>query len=337
MKRISVVDVAAEAGVAIGSVSRALNGGKHVSVDLRTRVLAAAQKLGYQPHAQARGLRLGRSNTIGLLVNDVRHPMYSAVIAAVESELSAHGQMLLLANAHGEPGREQGILQTFQRSALDGVIVTASFHASSQVHSPLADSRLPLVLIDRDVEGIDRVCLERRNSMRTAVRHLLSLGHRRIALFTPALDRVPGGERVAGYADAFRQAGLAMDLRYVPTLASPLQDGGEPMAQLLDLPEPPTALICLGTRLLSGALRTLRLRGLQVPRDFSVIAIGAPEMMELADPPLTCLKLDLVGVGRTAAQLMLRRLGAPPGTPAERIQMETELVVRDSCGPPGQA
>lgn len=333
MKRVSVHDVAAEAGVAIGSVSRALNGGKHVSVALRTRVLAAAQKLGYQPHAQARSLRLGRSNTIGLLVNDVRHPMYSAVIAAVERELSAHGQMLLLANAHGESAREHAILETFQRSALDGAIVTASFHAQPEVDLPMAASRLPLVLIDRDLEGVDRVCLERRNSMRMAVRHLLALGHRRIALFTPALDRVPGSERVAGYLDAFRQAGLTADLRYVPALASPLQDGLEPMTQLLDLPQPPTALICLGTRLLSGSLRALRARGLQVPRDFSVIAIGAPEMMELADPPLTCLKMDLVGIGRTAAQLMLRRLDAPASLPAERVQVETELVVRDSCGP----
>lgn len=331
MKRVSVSDVAAEAGVAIGSVSRALNGNKHVSTALRARVQAAAEKLGYQPHAQARGLRLGRSNTIGLLVNDVRHPMYSAVVGAVESELSARGQMLLLANAHGEPAREQVILDTFRRSAIDGAIITAAFHALEESFVPMAE-RLPLVLIDRDVDGLDRVCLERRNGMRTAVRHLLTLGHRRIALFTPALDRVPGGERVAGLRDAFRQAGLKPDLRYVPVLASPLQDGAGPMRALLDLPEPPTALVCLGTRLLSGALRALRERGLQVPRDFSVIAIGAPEMLDLADPPLTCLRMDLLGLGRTAAQLMLRRL-ANPAAPAERIQLETDLVLRDSCGP----
>lgn len=331
MKRVSVSDVAAEAGVAIGSVSRALNGNKHVSAALRARVQAAADKLGYQPHPQARGLRLGRSNTIGLLVNDVRHPMYSAVVAAVESELSAHGQMLLLANAHGEPAREQVILDTFRRSAIDGAIITAAFYAPQEGSEPMVD-RLPLVLIDRDVDGVDRVCLERRNSLRTAVRHLLMLGHRRIALFTPALDRVPGGERVAGLRDAYRQAGIEPDLRYVPVLASPLQDGAGPMHELLDLPEPPTALVCLGTRLLSGALRALRERGLQVPRDFSVIAIGAPEMLDLADPPLTCLRLDLVGLGRTAAQLMLRRL-ANPAAPVERIQIETDLVVRDSCGP----
>jgi len=333
MKRISVTDVAREAGVAAGSVSRALNGGKHVSPALRARVAEAAQRLGYQPNAQARGLRLGRSNTIGMLVNDMRHPMYAGVIAAVERELSLHGRMLLLADAQGEAAREHAVIDTFQRCALDGAIIGASFHPAVASPAHYAGNRLPLVLIDRDVEGMDRVCLERRNGMRTAVRHLLTLGHRRIALFTPALDRVPGGERVAGYADAFRQAGLASDLRYIPSLASPLQDGCEPLLRLLDRPEPPTALVCLGTRLLSGALRALRRRGLAVPRDFSVIAIGAPEMMELADPPLTCLRLDLVGVGRAAAQLLLRRLDAPGGSAPERVELETELVVRDSCGP----
>ncbi|MBB3182038.1 LacI family DNA-binding transcriptional regulator [Variovorax sp. Sphag1AA] len=332
MKRVSVIDVAREAGVAPGSVSRALNGEKHVSAELRSRVNQAAQRLGYRPHAYAQGLRLGRSNTIGMLVSDMRHPMYAGVVAAVERELTQHGRMLLLADAQGEVTRERSILDTFQRGTLDGAIISASYDPIAASPAHYEGNRLPLVLIDREVEGIDRVCLERRNGMRTTVRHLLALGHRRIALFTPALDHVPGGERIAGYADAFRQAGLASHKRYIPRLTSPLQDGAEPLLKLLDLPDPPTALVCLGTRLLSGALRALRQRGLRVPEDFSVIATGAPEMLELAHPPLSCLRMDLVGAGRAAAQLLLRRLDAP-NSPIERVELETELIVRDSCGP----
>lgn len=332
MKRISVMDVAAEAGVAIGSVSRALNGHPHVSAELRARVQAAAERLGYSPHAQARSLRLGRSNTIGLLINHMRHPMYAAVVAAVEIELSAHGQMLLLANAQGDPVRERAILQTFERNAVDGVIVTASFHDALPKPAAYTASRLPLVLVDQDIEGVDRVFLERRESTRGAMRYLLSLGHRRVALFTPALDRVPGGERLAGYADALRQVGLPVDRQLVPTLSSPLQDGFGPMNQLLQGEDPPTALICLGTPLLTGALRAIRRRGLRVPEDVSVIAIGAPESMELADPPLSCLRMDLGGLGQHAVRLLMRRLGKPTA-PLERIELATELLLRDSCGP----
>lgn len=332
VKRISVQDVADEAGVAIGSVSRALNGHKHVSAELRARVQAAADKLGYSPHAQARSLRLGRSNTIGLLINHMRHPMYSAVVAAVESELSAHGQMLLLANAQGEPLRERSLLQAFERSAVDGAIVTSSFHDAEPRPEAYAGSRLPLVLVDLDMEGLDRVFLERRESTRGAMRYLLSLGHRRVALFTPALDRVPGGERLAGYADALRQANLRLDMALVPTLSSPLQDGFDPMLRLLETDDPPTALICLATPLLAGALRAVRRKGLKIPRDFSVIAIGAPETLELAEPSLTCLKMDLGGLGRHAVRMLMRRL-AKPNSPVERVELQTELLLRDSCGP----
>ena len=334
VKSVSVVDVARAAGVTPGSVSRALNGSKHVSPALRAKVTDAARRLGYQPNAQARGLRLGRSNTIGMLVNDMRHPMYASIIAGVEHELSLHGRMLLLADAHGEVSREKTIFDTFQRCALDGVIISASYDPEVSMSTHYAGNRLPLVLIDRDVEGMDRVCLERRNALRLATRHLLNLGHRRIALITPALDRIPGGERAAGYDDAFRQAGLAADRRYIPRMQSPLQDGGEAMQRLLDAPERPTALVCLGTRLLSGALRTLRRRGLQVPHDFSVIAIGSTDMMEFANPPLTCLRVDLPSVGRAAARLMLRRLDSPATLPCERVELQSELVIGESCGPP---
>lgn len=333
-KSVSVLDVAREAGVAAGSVSRALNGSKHVSAALRARVTEAARRLGYQPNAHARGLRLGRSDIVGMLVNDMRHPMYASIIAGVEHELSLQGRMLLLADAHGEAARERAIFDTFKRCAIDGAIIGASYHPDVMQPAHYAGIHLPLVLVDRDVAGLDRVCLERRNAMRIATRHLLNLGHRRIALLTPALDRIPGGERIAGYDDAFRQAGLPLERRYIPRVKSPLQDGGEAMQSLLDLPQPPTALVGLGTRLLSGALRALRRRGLQVPRDISVVAIGGTGMMEFADPPLSCLRVDLEHAGRSAARLMLRRLDGRSALTPERLEVESELVVGESCGPP---
>lgn len=328
--RVTVTDVAAEAGVAIGSVSRALNDRPHVSAELRARVAAAAERLGWEPHGQARGLRLGRSNVVGLLVNHVGHPMQGPIISAVERELSASGRMLLIANAVADADRERALLQAFQREAVDGVIVTAAFRGRAAADDLYRATRVPLVLLDHDLADFDRVCLERRDAVRTATRHLLALGHRRIALFTPALDRVPGGERLAGHRDAHRQAGVPHDTALVPAFASPLQDGAEAMAALLDGPAPPTALIALATPLLTGALAALRRRGRRVPGDCSVIAIGVSDMLELADPPLSCLQLDLDGLGRHAVRLLLRRLATPGITP-ERVELQTPLVVRDSC------
>ena len=162
----------------------------------------------------------------------------------------------------------------------------------------------------------------------------MSLGHRRIALFTPGLQLRPGMERTAGYVAAHEAAGLPCDRSLIAQLSSPTQDGHAPMAALLARPEAPTALIALGTRLLSGALRAVREQGLRVPQDFSVIAIGTQEMLELAQPTLTCLRLDLEGRGRQAARLMVARLAAPADTLApQRIDLGTELVIGASCGP----
>lgn len=334
-KRVSVTDVAAEAGVTIASVSRALNGAKHVSPELRAKVRLAAEKLGYTPNPAARGLRLGRTGTVGCMVRDVAHPMYGAVVSSVERELTAHGHTLLLANSYGNRQREAEILSLFQRSAMDGAIVTSSSPWSDPGTHPLANAGLPLVMLDRDEPlSADRVCVGHRAGMRTAVDYLLSLGHRRIALFTPGLNLRPGRERVAGYAEAHQAAGLSVDRLLIPELSSPTQDGHATMAALLSTTEAPTALIALGTRMLSGALRAVRERGLQVPSDFSVIAIGTQEMLELAQPTLTCLRMDLDGLGRQAAQLMLARLAAPGETLApQRIDLPTELVIGASCGP----
>ena len=170
MKRVSVNDVAAAAGVAIGSVSRALNGAKHVSPVLRAKVRIAAEQLGYTPHRAARGLRLGRTGTVGCLVRDVAHPMYGVVVASIERELATHGLTLLLANSHGDRQREAEILSVFQRSAMDGAIVTSSLPWVGPEAHPFANAGLPLVMLDREEPlAADRVCFDHRTGLRTAV------------------------------------------------------------------------------------------------------------------------------------------------------------------------
>lgn len=332
MKRISVTDVAVEAGVTIGSVSRALNGAKHVSPALRARVRQAAEKLGYHPNPAARGLRLGRSGTIGCLVRDLAFPMYGIVVAAIERELALHGYALLLANSYGDKSKETDILAMFRRSAMDGAIVTSSIPWSEDDLHPFALAGLPLVVIDREEQtSADCVCIGHRDGMRTAVDYLLSLGHRQIALFTPGLSLRAGLERSAGYVEAHVQAGVACDQSLIIRLQSQTQDGHAPMSALLDRAQAPTALIALGTRLLSGGMRALRERGLRIPQDFSVIAIGTQEMLELAQPTLTCLRLDLESIGQQAAQLMLQRLQTPGLQASCRMDVPTELVLGASC------
>jgi LacI family transcriptional regulator len=334
-KRVSVRDVAEAAGVTIGSVSRVLNGGRYVSDELRAKVLAAAQALQYQPHAGARSLRLGRTQTIGCMVSEIENPLYAAFVAAVEAALGAHGYTLLLANSHHSRQRETEILEMFQHRGMDGAVVTTSFNWSDDARNPFAASRLPLVLIDRDLAlPCDRVQMAHREGIAQAVRYLHSLGHRRIALLSAGPGLRPTDERVAGYRDAHRQLKLPVDEQLLRLTAAPTLSGADEMRALLALHAPPTALIGLGTRLLSGAMQCARASGLALPRDLSVIAISSPALLEFADPPLDYVHFDLERAGTAAAQLLLDRLGDGAGQPPRTVDVPMALVVRASCAPP---
>ncbi|NRF71533.1 substrate-binding domain-containing protein [Aquincola sp. S2] len=334
-KRVSVRDVAEAAGVTIGSVSRVLNGGRYVSDELRAKVLAAAQRLQYQPHAGARSLRLGRTQTIGCMVSEIQNPLYAAFVAAVEAQLDPHGYTLLLANSHHSRQREVQILEMFQRRGMDGAVVTTSFNWHDEPANPFAASTLPLVMMDRDLAlPCDQVHMGHREGIAQAVRYLHSLGHRRIALLTAGPGLRPADERVAGYVDAHRRLKLPVDEQLLRLSAAPTLSGADDMRALLALASPPTALIGLGTQLLSGAMQWLRAQGLTIPRDLSVIAISSPALLEFADPPMSYVHFDLERAGRAAAQLLLQRLGDGKAAAPQAVDVPMDLVVRESCAAP---
>ncbi len=331
-KRVSVHDVAEAAGVTIGSVSRVLNGGRYVSAELRAKVLAAAERLQYQPHAGARSLRMGRSKTIGCMVSEIENPLYAAFVAAVEAQVGQHGYTLLLATSHHSRKREAEILEMFERRGMDGAVVTTSFTWDDERIDPFATSTLPLVMLDRESQlPLDQVHMAHRDGIAQAVRYLHSLGHRRIALFSAGPGLRPTAERVAGYREAHARLGLKVDERLLRLAAAPTLSGFDDMRALLALAAPPTAVIGLGTRLLSGAMQALRERGLCVPQDISVVAISSPTLLEFADPPLTYVHFNLEQAGRAAAQLLLERLGEGQAQPSRSIVIPMELVVRESC------
>ena len=150
-KKASVRDVAREAGVSIGSVSRALNGGTYVSPELAAKVLAAVEKLGYRPDANARNLRTGSSKTIGCLIPDISNPLYATYVSAIETHLQENGYMLLLGNTKGSSIREQELMRIFVSRGMDGIVATPINDADSATVDVFAQCQLPLVILDRDL------------------------------------------------------------------------------------------------------------------------------------------------------------------------------------------
>jgi len=334
-KKASVRDVAREAGVSIGSVSRVLNGGTYVSPELETKVRAAVEKLGYRPDANARNLRTGSSKTIGCLIPELANPLYAAYVSAIEARLQESGYMLLLGNTRGSVAREQELMRLFASRGMDGIIATPLNEAPGPATDIFAQCQLPLVILDRDLPiERDVIAVDHRSGVRQAIEYLFSLGHERIALFTPGALIRPGKERIAGYHEAYAAAGRTADPRMVKEINPRLLSSYDDMKTLLALDKPPTAVIGLGTRILSAALRAAYEAGLSVPHDLSVIAIGTPETLEFAHPPMTMLRFDLEEHGRIAAEMILDRIRLGNTAPYRRITKPTELVIAASCASP---
>jgi len=334
-KKTSVHDVAREAGVSIGSVSRVLNGGTYVSAALESKVMAAVEKLDYRPDANARNLRMGSSKTIGCLIPDISNPLYAAYVYAIESRLQENGYMLLIGSSKGGLAREQELMHLFESRGMDGIIAIPLKETPSESTEVFSRCRLPLVILDRDLElQRDTVVTDHRAGVRKAIEYLFSLGHQRVALFTPGIDIRPGRERIAGYNEAYAAAGRAVDPRLIKAINPRLVSSYEDMKALLALRAPPTAIIGLGTHILSAALRAVYDAGLTVPRDLSVIGIGTSDTLEFAHPPMTMLRFDLDENGRTAAELILDRIRLGNTPPYLHITKPMELVIASSCAPP---
>lgn len=333
MKKPSVRDVAQAAGVSISSVSRVLNGNLSVNPDIAARVLAAADELGYHPDANARGLRMGVSKTVGCLIPDIANPLYASYVSAIEARLQEEGYMLLLGSSRGQVSRERELIRVFESRGMDGIIAAVLSESDPDTNAMLRRCSVPVVIEDRDVgDDFDAAVIDHSSGIRRALEYLFSLGHDRVALFTPGAVIRPGKERIRGYEEAHAAAGRAVDTDLVVTVNPRLYSTYDDMSRLLSMSQPPTAVIGLSTQILAGALRAIRERGLRIPQDMSVIGIGTSESLAYVHPALTHLRIDVDANGRTVAEIMLERL-AMPDKPPKRVTRSTELVIADSCAP----
>lgn len=331
-KSVSLRDVAAASGSSIASVSRVLNNSGYVSAEVRHRVERAVQSTGYVPNFNARHLKTGRSKAVGFMVSNMANPFLSTFFAAVERRMQLAGFSLLVASTYDQPEREAELLTLFENRRLEGIFASPSREDVARERSAYARCKLPLVIIDRviDFDG-DVVFQDHRHGVAQAVAYLASLGHRRIAMFGPSIAIRPGREKLRGYRDGLEGAGLEFDDALVCMLSSAIESSETQMAGMLALPEPPTALIGLGTRLLSGALRVVRASGRAIPGDFSVIGIGTDDAFALMHPVLTTLRFDIERAAEAAAQLMLDRVNGKVPAGPRNVNVALDLVIGASC------
>jgi LacI family fructose operon transcriptional repressor len=328
---VGIKDVARVAEVSPATVSRVLSG-RAVDPAMRERVLEAVQSTGYRPNLAARRLRSRHSNTIGLIVADIRNPFFTAVSRTIEDIAYARGWRVILCNTDEDPAKEAMYLQLMQEERVTGAILAPSRQGLQRAGGLEAD--FPLVLIDRAPPGCaqDSVALDNAAMAASLVGHLHAQGHRRIAgLFGAASST--GLERREGFERATAALGIAAEA--LPVAHEP-GAAAQAVAALLGRAEPPTALVASNGVMLIAILRALHGAGLSVPRDVALAGFDNEDWMEFAGGGLTVIEQPVEEIGRTAMAMLVDRLDHPQAA-ARKVVVSGRLVARGSSAMPDAA
>lgn len=309
--RPTVRAVAERAGVAVSSVSRVLNGHADVSEELRTRVMAAVTELGYQPNLLAKSLRSGSTGTVGFVVRDIANPLFADIVKGAEIRLRENNYSVLIGNTGVDRSLGVDHIEIFLRRRVDGLFLSIPSEDDPATIAALRGAECPLVLLDREVPGLQAsaVLCDHFSGFLAALEHLIGLGHTRIGLIAGSTDIRGGRERVRAYEYAHRAAGLAVRPDLVKVGSFDTDQGYAQTVELLDLPDPPTAVLSGGIQLTTGCLRALNERNLVPGRDISFVSYDDIEWLELYNPPISVVRRDTFRLGWLAADLLLRNLG----------------------------
>ena len=332
----SIKDIARIAGVAHSTVSRALRNSPLVNRETVERIQRIATEAGYRTSAAARSLVTRRSDTIGVVVTNIADPFVAGVVSGIEESADQHGLSVFLANSNAEPEREVRVARKFEERRVDGIIVTAS-RVGAQYVPLFSHMQVPIVLLNNQhpSQFAHSVMIANVQASLDATRHLIALGHRRIAYLGDRYGYQSDAERYTGY----RQAVEERDLPFEPLLVA--HGDGKPegaetaIADLLALPQPPTAVFCYNDLSALGAMRQIRNRGLRIPADISVVGFDDLYISQYTDPPLTTVRQPMRQMGRMAMETLLQIFaGAESG---HDIKVPGELIVRQSTALPKES
>lgn len=333
--RPTMKDVASRAGVALKTVSRVVNGEPGVTPETAERVRAAIEALGFRRNDGARLLRKGHTASIGLVLEDIGDPFYSALSRAVEDVAHRQGSLLFTGSSDEDPARERELTLAFCARRVDGLIIVPASEDHTYLLPEMA-AGVASVFVDRPAGKIDAdvVLSDNTGGARTGVTHLISQGHRRIGYIGDDPGIYTAALRHRGYLDALARAGLTAEESWV-VMAPPDAAGvRRALAGMLAGPAPVTALFCGNNRVTVLVLRELAAVGRRV----AVVGFDDLELADLLIPGISVVAQDPGEMGRIAAELLFQRL-AGDGGPARRVELATRLIARGSGeippAPPG--
>jgi LacI family transcriptional regulator len=331
--RIKLADVATASGVHYSTVSRVLRPGSkgRISEAVAEHVRAVARELGYQPNSVAASMRTNSTHSIGLIVHDMSDPVYPPILTGIEEVLSPQGFAVLVGNTGYDLAVEMDVVNRMASRLVDGI-----FLATTRLEDPIVtrcqELGIPLVSVlrqtqARDTPAVINDCL---GGMQALTRQVLAWGHRDIAVILAPQNLSTGRERWRGIRDVLTENAMTLPEHRIVHVEHMSADEGERAARtLLAAGTPPEAIICVNDLVAIGAIRACRAAGLTVPHDIGISGYNDIPLIDMIDPPLTTVRMNLKEIGRTAAGLMLAHMGGD-APPPRTVRIDADLVLRAS-------
>ena len=328
------MDVARLAGVHVSTVSRVLRDSPQLNIrpETRLRIQQAAEELRYRPNAVARALRLASTGALGMLVPSLRNPVYAEITRGAFERAWERSFVVVLAEDRGGGDAERAYERLVQNGRIDGLLI-AGAHADSILPQRAAEAPVPFVFVNRRQAGAHSVSMLEEDAGALAARHLLELGHRRVAHLAGPNEIDTARRRVAGFLAETGAAGLEP---LVTHAAFDERAGHDAMLELLGAAEAPTGVFTSNFNQAIGALAAARESGLQVPADLSLLTYDDDPISAFLAPPLTGIRMPMHEMGVAAVDAILDRI---EGRASSDVTVPTppELVLRSSTGPPPTA
>ena len=334
MKHVTIKDIARSLCISVSTVSRALTDDKNIRRETREAVLREAERLGYRRNPVAMNLKMGRTNTIGVIVPEMHTPYASQVVAGIQSVLYKNNQKVMIAESDENPDRERESLQMMEEFMVDGLIVSlCSYKHNIETYRRLANEGVAIVFYDRIPHGMDdmpQVMVDDNNDSYFMAEHLIRLGRRRIAYLYGPDDVYNAVERGRGYREAMEKFQI-YDPRLIVKTGMTFADGAAAVDSLVRQGIEFDAVYAFTDTLAIGAMNRLREKGRCIPEDVAVAGFSGTELSTIVFPQLTTVEPPLTEMGQRAAELVLEKVRNPEAE-NRKIVLRTEMKLRASTG-----
>lgn len=330
-KGVTLKDVAAAAKVSRATAARALNSYGYVDDDTASRVIEAAERLGYRANRVAQALRSGQLPIVGFIPGDIQNPFFARIAHDLEVELRKRHHNLVIASSEEDVKQERQLVESLRSLSVRGLVIAPTSDTGNDHIAQLLQERIPLVLIDRIAEDVscDSVVVDNEGGTREAIDYLVANGHRRIGLLRDESRIFTAQERFRGYRNSLASHDIELDESLVSISRSTVEHAIEATIRLFSRRNRPTALFTFDSLMTQGALLGLRPMGLSIPQDVSLVGFDDFNLATFTDPQITVVSQPIPEMGPLAAQLLLDRLAGKETAP-RHVKFPTRLIVRGS-------